>query len=167
MLNSHPNAALQPHLKALIPPLLKAVADSYYKISAEALRVVTEVVRVMRTPGVASTFDHKPYVKQLYEPTFGRLKATDTDQEVKDAAINAAGLLISNLGDEVGEKEVKDTLALLVEVCISSISISLEVAAWLFLSNYTEYKFKWFYDFNFSNLLFCSVSATKSLASLP
>jgi len=115
VLSSHPEASLQPHLKALIPPVLKAVTDAYYKISAEALRVVTEVVRVMRTPGAASTFDYKPFVKQLYEPTYGRLKATDTDQEVKDAAINAAGLLVANLGDEVGEKEVKETLAILVE----------------------------------------------------
>lgn len=40
LLASHPVTAFHPHLKALIPPVVKAVNDSYYKIAAEALRVV-------------------------------------------------------------------------------------------------------------------------------
>lgn len=60
-----------------------------------------------------SSFDYKPHVKPIYEATFGKLRATDTDQEVKETAINAMGVILANLGDEIGEKELRDALGLL------------------------------------------------------
>jgi cullin-associated NEDD8-dissociated protein 1 len=111
LIATHPVTAFHPHLKALIPPVVKAVNDSYYKIAAEALRVVAEIARVLRAPG--SSFDHKPHVKPIYEATFGKLRATDTDQEVKETAINAMGVILANLGDEIGEKELREALGLL------------------------------------------------------
>lgn len=125
LLSSHPEEAFHAHLKALIPPVLKAVSDPYYKIAAEALRVTTEIVRVLRTltpalasgatpggPATASKFEFKPFVKPIYDATYARLKATDTDQEVKDTAINAMGLIVANLGDELSN-DLKDALGLL------------------------------------------------------
>lgn len=114
LLANHTEAAFHPHIKALVPPVLKAVADGYYKIAAEALRVTTEVVRVLRTPGSADAakFEFKPFVKPIYDATYARLKATDTDQEVKDTAINAMGLIVANLGDELSG-DLKDALSIL------------------------------------------------------
>lgn len=102
LLSSHPAASFHPHMKAITTSVYKAVSDSYYKITAEALRVCCEIVKVLRPSG--STFDFKPFAKPMYDAIHDKFSANDIDQEVKEEAINCASLIVSLLGDELREQ---------------------------------------------------------------
>eukprot|EP01103_Thecamoeba_quadrilineata_P012984 TRINITY_DN3476_c0_g1_i1.p1 TRINITY_DN3476_c0_g1~~TRINITY_DN3476_c0_g1_i1.p1 ORF type:complete len:1239 (+),score=374.55 TRINITY_DN3476_c0_g1_i1:53-3718(+) len=99
LFSSHPPATFHPHLEALLPPILQAVSENYYKIVAEALRVCHEVIKVLR-PSNSTQFDYHQHVQALFPAVFQKLKALDADQEVKECAIACTALLISSLGDD-------------------------------------------------------------------
>lgn len=100
LMASHPPEVFQPHIKALAKPVLAAVGERYYKVTAEALRVCGELVKAIR-PNVTqpSKFNFKPYVQPIYMAVVKRLTAQDQDQEVKECAITCMGLIVSILGD--------------------------------------------------------------------
>ena len=79
--------------------MLQLVDDRYYKIAAEALRVCSEFVRVLRPAPPAVDFDYSPVVQQLFDTVEKRLIAQDQDQEVKECAILCMELVVCHLGD--------------------------------------------------------------------
>lgn len=101
LLTSHHPEAFHPFIHILLPPIINAVGDSFYKITAEALNVLQELVKVIRPLNMKSQFDYEPYVPQIYQCTLVRLKAADIDQEVKEKAISTMGQIICNFGDEL------------------------------------------------------------------
>eukprot|EP01119_Soliformovum_irregulare_P025203 TRINITY_DN9265_c1_g3_i1.p1 TRINITY_DN9265_c1_g3~~TRINITY_DN9265_c1_g3_i1.p1 ORF type:complete len:1236 (-),score=487.10 TRINITY_DN9265_c1_g3_i1:55-3762(-) len=113
LLHSHPADAFYPHIKVLAPPVFKCARDPYYRISAEALRVCSELVKVLR-PSENSTFDYKPYAKDLFAATVEKVNLMDIDQEVKESAIHCVGLVVANFGNELGS-ELQGVLKVLVE----------------------------------------------------
>eukprot|EP00741_Cyanophora_paradoxa_P025544 tig00000383_g24650.t1 len=111
LLASHPPTAFRAHLKALTAPVFACVADRYYKVSAEGLRVCAELARVLR-PVAAG--DGRSLVETLYGCTLQRLTNQDQDLEVKEAAIACMGVVISNLGQQL-TGDLKTCLPLLLE----------------------------------------------------
>ncbi|KAK3749091.1 hypothetical protein RRG08_034063 [Elysia crispata] len=114
LLASHSPVVFHPHIKMLVPPIVNAVSDPFYKITSEALLVTQQLVKVLRPLDSKSTFDYKPYVKSLYSCTVKRLKAADIDQEVKERAIACMGQIIANLGDCL-QSELKECLPIFLE----------------------------------------------------
>ena len=51
LLANHPPEVFHPHVDRLLPCLVAAVNDPFYKITAEALHVLQELVRVIRPLG--------------------------------------------------------------------------------------------------------------------
>ncbi|KAK9803499.1 hypothetical protein WJX73_009717 [Symbiochloris irregularis] len=92
--------AWQPHMAQLLPPLLACARERYYKVSAEALRMCTAAVPVLR-PRPPAPLDPalQAMVPGLLSVVEEKLAAQDQDQEVKEAAINCAGSTIAYLGD--------------------------------------------------------------------
>lgn len=99
LLTSHPPEVFHPHMAVLVPPVIAAVGDSFYKITAEALLVLQQLVKVIRPLDSPSNFDFAPFTSDLYHCTLVRLRAADIDQEVKERAIACMGQIICNLGD--------------------------------------------------------------------
>ncbi|CAH1639629.1 unnamed protein product [Spodoptera littoralis] len=107
LVRGHPAATMRPHVGALLPAVLCCVHDPFYKVTAEALRVLQTLVKVMRplddVPSGAAVEAAPPalaaYVPGMYEVTLVRLRATDMDQEVKERAIAACGQLLCHFGD--------------------------------------------------------------------
>lgn len=99
IVTSHSPEVFHPHMYLLLPPVINAVGDSFYKITAEALLVLQELVKVIRPMNAPVTFDYTPFTRDIYNCTLVRLKASDIDQEVKERAISTMGQIISNLGD--------------------------------------------------------------------
>lgn len=114
LISTHPETAFHAHIQALAPPILKAVGESYYRISAEGLRVLSELVRVVR-PSADSKFDYKPYVQQIYNACLQQLKAQDIDQEVKECAINCMGIIVATLGDSLPAADLNTCLGILLD----------------------------------------------------
>ena len=86
-----------------------------YKITAEALRVASELVRVLRpAPPQVDFADFQAFVPPLFACAKARLLAQDQDQEVKECAISCMGLVLSHLGDACAA-EVPAVLPILLE----------------------------------------------------
>ncbi|PRP86551.1 HEAT repeat-containing protein [Planoprotostelium fungivorum] len=111
LMQTHDPKVFHPHVNELTI-IFNSVNDQYYRTSAEALRVVSEFVHVLRPQN--SNFDYKPYVKKLFNCTFEKLKAQEVDQEVKEAAISCMGLTLAYLGDEL-QAETPEVLKILVD----------------------------------------------------
>ncbi|EHB14298.1 Cullin-associated NEDD8-dissociated protein 2 [Heterocephalus glaber] len=114
LLSTEPPEAFQPHLPVLLPPVMACVADPFYKIAAEALLVLQELVRALWPLGKPRVLDPAPYVVKMSEATLARLHATDLDQEVKERAISFVGYLVGHLGDQLGDI-LQPTLLLLLD----------------------------------------------------
>ncbi|RWS15707.1 Cullin-associated NEDD8-dissociated protein 1-like protein [Dinothrombium tinctorium] len=114
LLKRHPPEIFHPHIQVLLPAVISAVEDSFYKISSEALLVLTQMVRIIRPLETPSTFKYDGYLQIIYTCTFSKLKASDIDQEVKERAITCMGQIISSFGDSM-VAEVAVTLPVLVD----------------------------------------------------
>ncbi|XP_040851161.1 cullin-associated NEDD8-dissociated protein 2 isoform X2 [Ochotona curzoniae] len=114
LLGTEPAEAFHLHLPTLLPPVLACVADSFYKIAAEALLVLQELVRALWPLDRPRTLDPEPYVGEMSTATLARLRATDLDQEVKERAISCMGHLVGHLGDRLGD-DLQPTLLLLLD----------------------------------------------------
>ncbi|KAI8024192.1 Cullin-associated NEDD8-dissociated protein 1 [Camellia lanceoleosa] len=100
VLASHSPSVFHPYIKALSSPVLSAVGERYYKVTAEALR--------------GYGFDFKPYVHPIYNAIMSRLTNQDQDQEVKECAISCMGLVVSTFGDNL-RAELPACLPVLVD----------------------------------------------------
>jgi cullin-associated NEDD8-dissociated protein 1 len=114
LLSTHAPPTFQPHVGALLPPVIRQVGERYYKLTAEALRVCCELVRVLRPEPPAASFDFKPHVGALFGCAREQLTKQDQEHEVKECAIRCMGLVICHLGDACAA-EVPDVLRLLLE----------------------------------------------------
>ena len=114
VLASHPPDTLQPHLDSLIPMVLTLVGDRYYKLTSEALRVTSEIVRVLRPNPPVSSFSCERHINAIFSHVKKRLLAQDQDQEVKECAITCMGLILYHLGDAC-VAELDSTLRILLE----------------------------------------------------
>ncbi|CAI9101498.1 OLC1v1038835C1 [Oldenlandia corymbosa var. corymbosa] len=114
VLASHAPSVFHPYIKAISAPVISAVGERYYKVTAEALRVCGELVRVVRPTVEGSGFDFKPYVHPIYNAIMARLTNQDQDQEVKECAITCMGLVVSTFGDHL-KVELPACLPVLVD----------------------------------------------------
>ncbi|KAG3295140.1 putative cullin associated and neddylation dissociated 2 (putative) [Ictidomys tridecemlineatus] len=114
LLGTEPAEAFHPHLPTLLPPVMACVADPFYKMAAEALLVLQELVRALWPLDKPRMLDPEPYVGEMSAATLARLRATDLDQEVKERAISCTGHLVGHLGDRLGD-DLEPTLLLLVD----------------------------------------------------
>ncbi|XP_026279732.1 cullin-associated NEDD8-dissociated protein 1 isoform X2 [Frankliniella occidentalis] len=101
LLTTHTPETFHGFMNVLVPPIITAVGDSFYKITGEALLVLQQLVKVIRPLEPRSSFDFTPFVNDLYQCTVVRLKAADIDQEVKERAISCMGQILCNLGDHL------------------------------------------------------------------
>lgn len=101
LISSHAPEVFHPHMHLIMPPIIAAVGDSFYKITAEALLVLQELVKVIRPLDSTSQFDFTVYTENIYVCTLVRLKAQDIDQEVKERAISCMGQILCHLGDDL------------------------------------------------------------------
>jgi len=102
LLSGHHPTVFHPHAAILVPAIIAAVSDTFYKISSEALVVLQLLVKVLRPLDSSPTkFDFTLYTNSIYQCCFVRLKAQDIDQEVKERAISCMGQIVAHLGDSL------------------------------------------------------------------
>ncbi|CAH0724756.1 unnamed protein product, partial [Brenthis ino] len=120
LVRGHAARAMRPHAAALLPAVLACVRDPFYKVTAEALRVLQTLVKVMRPLESIENGTEEPseelrrFVPAMYECALVRLRAADMDQEVKERAIAACGQLICHFGDYL-ENELPVCLPIFLE----------------------------------------------------
>jgi cullin-associated NEDD8-dissociated protein 1 len=82
-LATHKPSTFQPHVATVLPSVLALADDRYYKTVAEALRVCTELVCILRPNPPDKSFAYDSHVNKLYAVVEKRLQAQDQDQEVQ------------------------------------------------------------------------------------
>lgn len=71
----------------LVPGVLACLGERYYKVAAEALRVVERLVGVMRPePPAPMASSLAPHLRPLFDAVMKRFQAQDQDQEVGGGA---------------------------------------------------------------------------------
>ena len=94
--DTHVAKTISPYVGRIVPSLIKAVNDKYFKISSEAVRVVEHLVEVLTPPrstGMEETF--KPYLSSIFDAIIDRASTNDNDLEVRQQAIHTLGIILA------------------------------------------------------------------------
>jgi cullin-associated NEDD8-dissociated protein 1 len=107
------------HVKnALLPVLLhdicKCVDEDWYKVIAEALRVLMEVPHLM-VLGSATKLEMANVAQLLYTAILPRLAEHDLDQEIKECALSASAALLSVLHASLSKEQKERIFELVLE----------------------------------------------------
>ena len=106
----HNPRILQGSINRLLPLVISAVNEEWYKIIAEALRVIGAIISVSRPRDPESDMFVGDFegcstmVKPIYAALLPRLEALDIDQEIKECAIISIGKLFAHLGSEIPDQ---------------------------------------------------------------
>eukprot|EP01101_Sappina_pedata_P010265 TRINITY_DN6421_c0_g1_i1.p1 TRINITY_DN6421_c0_g1~~TRINITY_DN6421_c0_g1_i1.p1 ORF type:complete len:1230 (+),score=583.62 TRINITY_DN6421_c0_g1_i1:92-3691(+) len=133
LLASHPADYFSSHIDSIVAVVVVLIKDSFYKISAEALRVSSELVKLI-APENGQKLEHPSAVKPLFDAVFFRLKALDADQEVKEGAITCMSLLLANLGSSV-DSEVAESLKILIDRLSNEITRLVTIKAFALIAS--------------------------------
>ena len=94
--DTHSSTVIAPYIDKIIPLVVTAVKDTYFKVSSEALRVVESVVKVLTPPRSSDTgVTQQKTITALFDVILNRIQATDADVEVRQRSIHALGVLLS------------------------------------------------------------------------
>eukprot|EP00357_Protocruzia_adherens_P030504 CAMPEP_0115033814 /NCGR_PEP_ID=MMETSP0216-20121206/40191_1 /TAXON_ID=223996 /ORGANISM="Protocruzia adherens, Strain Boccale" /LENGTH=1233 /DNA_ID=CAMNT_0002412403 /DNA_START=112 /DNA_END=3813 /DNA_ORIENTATION=- len=109
----------QQHTENIVKHATSAVQSDYYKLTAEGLRVLGALCRVLRPdpenaiPDV--DFNFKPYLDPIYDSIQSKLKLVDIDQEVKQSAISAISSYLARFGDQIPKSKVTESMGYLID----------------------------------------------------
>mmetsp|Transcript_840 Transcript_840/g.1414 ORF Transcript_840/g.1414 Transcript_840/m.1414 type:complete len:1307 (+) Transcript_840:70-3990(+) len=114
--NRHDAGAMQPFVTSVLPIVVNAVQDDWYKVTSAALRVIGDIITTCRPSSADIEFakmevseptqiDSSAHVEAIYSAVLPRLEAPDIDHEIKEEAIHCAGQLLSRLGDCLAPSE--------------------------------------------------------------
>lgn len=94
--DTHSPTVLAPYMEDIIPEVVAAVTDKYYKVSSEAIRVVESIIKAL-TPPRSAGIEQKylSHIIELHDVILGRAVANDADLEVRQRAIHALGVLLA------------------------------------------------------------------------
>ena len=96
LLTGHHPTVFHPHAAVLVPAVIAAVSDTFYKISSEALVVLQLLVKVLRPlDSSPTTFDFTLYTNNIYQCCFQRLKVCPQPRQ-KNAMCNQPALLFGS-----------------------------------------------------------------------
>jgi len=97
----------------LLPELCRSVEEDWYKVIAEALRVLAEIPLLLATSTDKAERDQ--VASSLCSAILPRLAAHDLDQEIKECALTASSTLLSVLHESLTEDQKNEILKLLQE----------------------------------------------------
>lgn len=100
LFQSHSPRVLHVFVEPLVPLIVNAVFDPFYKIAIEALIVVQQFAKVIRPLEIEDfKFEFHVFIPPLYNCTLKKLQSPEVDQEVKERAIACMGQIIANMGE--------------------------------------------------------------------
>lgn len=104
LIKTHEPPIFYPQVNVILPAVLNAVSDSFYKIASEALALLSQLVCVVRPSKYEPMQDYEKVLTTIYETTLDRMKKTDVDMEIKERSIFCMGQLIATFGDSMPEQ---------------------------------------------------------------
>ena len=98
---------LEQSANQLLPHVMEAMRDDYFKITAEGLRLAASFCRALPT--------HPTYASTVFPLLFDRLNRVDIDQEVKLAAINSVTVIILANSTVLSQADISRAIDILSE----------------------------------------------------
>ena len=92
---------IYPHI---IDYLKRGIANTYYKVSTEAIKASGNLFRILSTDEEIN----KNFIMSLYNDILPKFKAQDIDPEIKVATSNAISIFIEYCGKLLSENEIKE-----------------------------------------------------------
>lgn len=114
LIKTHEPTIFYPQVHVLLPAVITAVGDSFYKIASEALALLSQLVCVIRPPNHEPMPDFETVCSTIHQKTLERMSRTDVDVEIKDRAISCMGQIIATFGDKMVD-QLPDALEMLHE----------------------------------------------------
>ena len=94
--DTHSSRTISPFLGKIVPSLVLAVKDNYFRVSAEAIGVTESVVKVITPPRSSGVdWQHENYMESIFDIIVDKARANDTDVEVRQRAIHALGIILA------------------------------------------------------------------------
>ena len=97
--------------KHIIEYLKKGLANSYYKVSTEAINASGNLFKILSQDEEGN----KNYIKTLYDDILPKFKAQDIDSEIKVATSNAIADFIESCGKLLKENEIKELFKIYID----------------------------------------------------
>ena len=94
--DTHSSKAVVPYLDKMVPGVLAAIDDKYFKTSCEAINTSESIIKVLTPPRSLGTEDSaKVYIEKAFAAIMAKIRANDTDLEVRQRAIHALGICLA------------------------------------------------------------------------
>jgi cullin-associated NEDD8-dissociated protein 1 len=107
---THSSSALQPYLSKIVPGVVTAAKDKFYKISGEAVSTVEQLVKALTPPRSRGMgLRHQADLQNLYQVIISRVSANDADLEVRQRAIHALGILLARTASGEGSRLISQS----------------------------------------------------------
>ncbi|OMJ83293.1 hypothetical protein SteCoe_15817 [Stentor coeruleus] len=111
---------------AMLPQIQAAVRDSYYKITAEALKLIGNIVKVLP--------NETRFILEVFPLVLEKLSFTDIDQEVKQATIYSTATIISAASNHLQANSVKKAMELITDRLKNEVTRGACLKAWIKIS---------------------------------
>ena len=95
----------------IIDYLKKGMANSYYKVSTEAIKASGELFKILSIDEEIN----KNFIMSLYNDILPKFKAQDIDPEIKIASSNAIAIFIEYCGKFISENEIKELFKIYID----------------------------------------------------
>ena len=107
---THSSSVLQPYLAKIVPGVVAAAKDKFYKISGEAVSTVEQLVKALTPPRSRGMgLRHQADLQNLYQVIISRVGANDADLEVRQRAIHALGILLARTASGEGSRLISQS----------------------------------------------------------
>ncbi len=108
--DTHSSKVVAPYIGAIVPSIVTAIKDKYYKVSSEALLAIESLIKILTPPRSAgSEQQRKLHIGSIYDAISTRAVATDADLEVRQRAIHALGVLLARTSGSINVKLLATT----------------------------------------------------------
>lgn len=90
--SGHNRKVIEQYLDSLVPAIIAAIKDKFYKISSQALSTSVEIIKHLTSEGVKPSSGH---LSELYEAIIEKVGSAESDYEVRETAMYGLAVILS------------------------------------------------------------------------
>lgn len=104
LMKAHQPSIFYLQFQNLLPIVLNAVNDTFYRIASEALALLTLIVSVLRPAQGEPMLGYETIYPLIYRKTIDRMSQPGIDLEIKERSMICMGQIISTFGDKMEDE---------------------------------------------------------------
>ncbi|KAI8908304.1 armadillo-type protein [Gorgonomyces haynaldii] len=98
-------------LKKLVPLIIGCCQDQFYRVSAEAFAIVSQLIKIMRPESEMAHLDQEAELLglQLFETTWSTV-SSNQDAEVRNQSLLSLGVIVKHIGNLIPEQRLQSEI---------------------------------------------------------